>query len=54
MNPEYYRAEAARRLQLAQEVADPEVEAKLRTLAKEYLELAEELERASSKEPRPL
>ena len=45
MNPEYYRAEAARRLKLAQEVTDPELEAKLKTLAQEYLELADELER---------
>jgi hypothetical protein len=54
MNPEYYRAEAARRLRLAEGVSDPEVEAKLRTLAREYFELAEELERASLKEPPPL
>lgn len=53
MTPDFYRAEAARRLKLARGVTDPEVEAKLKALAHEYLLLADELERAQSKERPP-
>ena len=45
MDAEFYRAEAARRMRLADSITDPEVKARLVALAQEYRELAEELER---------
>jgi hypothetical protein len=45
MDAEFYRSEAARWMKLAHSIIDPHVKGRLFALAKEYLELAEELER---------
>lgn len=51
MDAEFYRAEAARRIRLADSITDPDVKARLVALAQEYLELAEELERRHGGSP---